>query len=367
MPSKKEDVEKAPETNAVGNVFGPLNSVLLGSGCQIYRKSAWAHVLNWIIIMAVVLCEMYHVVLVNGPRLKLDKEFLSNVMYPVFYASGIIFMVVVNQNRSTLRKILDTVTQDLDYHRQKRLHRFALKGSLVSFALVINFYFCYFVMGWIHKEGSPYFMDWTLRLTACVFLSHNWVVGGIHVYNFFVRAITEYELMYFDKLVWQMQANRFRPTPNQVCLERLKVMAMKETFVRVTGIIPVLWFLKEFIYLSGILMNLKATFSNQGYFMMSIMTHVIPLTLIISTVISLMLFTDNCVTELSTKIEEVKRVILEKEEASNWFPVLSQLDSEKHFQFRAWNLFDVNKYLILSFVASLITFSALFIQISDSM
>ena len=339
----------------------------MGSGCQIYRKSALTNVLNWIIIVAVVSCEVYHVVLVNGPRLKLDKEFLSNVMYPVFYASGIIYMVVVNRNRETLRDILDTVTLHLDSNRKKRLHRFALQGSFVSFALVINFYVCYFVMGWIHKEGSPYFMDWTLRLTACVFLSHNWVVGGIHVYNFFVRAITEYELMYFDKLIWQMQANGFRPTPNKVCLERMKTMAMKETFVRVTGIIPVLWFLKEFIYLSGILMNLKATFSNQEYFIMSIMTYVIPLTLIISTVISLMVFTDNCVAEISAKIDEATRVILEKEEASKWFPVLSQLDSQKKFQFRAWNLFDINKYLILSFAASLITFSALFIQISDSM
>ena len=54
-------------------------------------------------------------------------------------------------------------------------------------------------------------------------------------------------------------------------------------------------------------MNLKATFSNQEYFIMSIMTYVIPLTLIISTVISLMVFTDNCVTEVSLKIDEVIR------------------------------------------------------------
>lgn len=370
MMKKTEDIEIAKNSfdrKKVEQVFFPLDLLLLGSGCQIFRQNTFAHVLNWFIILVVVSCEVLHTTFIYGPALKLDKNFLTNVMYPVFFVSGIIYMIVINNNRKTLREILETVIQNLDSQRKNKLYRSALLGSIISWALIFNFYGCYIIMSWIHKEGTPYHMHWFLRLTACIFLTHNWVVGGIHVYNFFVRAITEYEMMYFDRLLWQMQAQMYRPTPTQVCRDRMRIMVIKERFVHATGIIPVLWFLKEFIYFSGILMNLKETFLNQEYLIMSIMVYVIPLTLIISTVVSLMFVTDNCNCEITVKIDEVAREILNKEEASVWQPVLYQLDSEKKFKCRAWNLFVINKYLILSFLSSLITFSALFTQISDSM
>lgn len=368
MKTGAAELTKNPaEGKEVEEVFSPLNFLLLGSGCQLFRRNPISHVLNWFIILLVITCEALYTFLVAWPALKLDKNFLTNVMYPVFFASGIIYMIVININRKELCNILKTVVHDLDIKRKNKLYRSALLGSIISWALIFNFYGCYIAMGWFHPKGSPYHMEWTMRLAACIFLTHNWVVGGIHVYNFFVRAIKEFELMYFDSLLRKMETTLYRPTPTQVCRDRLRIMALKENFVQATGVIPVLWFLKEFIYFSGILMNLKATFSNQEYFIMSIMVHVVPLTIIVSTVISLMFVTDNCNAEIHTKIDEAARTILEKEEVSVWQPVLNQLDCEKRFQFRAWNLFDINKYLILAFVSSLITFSALFTQISDSM
>jgi len=290
-------------------------------------------------------------------------------MYPVFYASGVIYIIVINRNRLTLKTVLESSVQGLKKERINRLRRYAILSSIWSWMLIFNFYICYLiVMPSLYPEGSPFFIPLSLRVTACIFLSHNWVVGGIHVYNFIVKAMTESELEYMDRLLWLMNARDFRPSVTQVCLERKRILQLKESFVTATGIIPVLWFLKEFIYFSGILMNLKATFSNQQYFIMSLLVHVVPLTIIVSTVISLMFVTDDCNNDIRNKIDEVSLVIIEKEmDVVKWQPLLNQLQSEKQFEYRAWNLFDINKYLLLSFVASLITFSALFTQISDGM
>ena len=69
---------------------------------------------------------------------------------------------------------------------------------------------------------------------------------------------------------------------------------------------------------------------------------------------------------LRKQIEEVLKKLIASERVDGVPQLVHELEKAGGSEFTAWDMFDINRKFVLSFVSSLITFTVLFIQITSS-
>jgi hypothetical protein len=197
-------------------------------------------------------------------------------------------------------------------------------------------------------------------------MSHNWRIGGCLVFCFFIRLITENEKTFFEEMEAQFYSKTPSASPQHLTLCRRKIVASKESLCDFYSIIPVLWYLQEFIYLSGIIISTNSSYQNYGL-VMFVMKDVFPSLFSGGTLMYLCIVSDTSITFTRRKLSAMTTKIIERGETETWRDFLDQVQEEKNFSFMAWNLFPINKTFMLPFISSIITFTVLFIQLSDKL
>ena len=205
-----------------------------------------------------------------------------------------------------------------------------------------------------------------------ILMLHNWRLGGCLVYIFFIKVIDSCEQSFFQIMENSLSSDKFSfISPDYVCLRRRKMVEFKRALVSYYSIIPVLFYLQEFVYMSGNLLVYQRSWHDNNYNNQSLVfiitVQILPLLVSSTSLVYLCITAGNSCQFVQEKLDKLMTLIIERKQSDLWHDFLIQIEQEKHFSYSSWNLFPINKPLMLHFISSLITFTVLFIQLSTSL
>ena len=346
----------------VYSIFWPLDYILLGSGCQLFQRTRLVRILNTLQIILLVMTQL-HFFYSWSFLLKLNSELLSRLMIYVYFIFGHCFSSVFIRNKSRLRSLLISLISPLEEEKRGKLKRICFITALLSF--LIFAYQSVLLLSIAFQEPNPedpYQIGLFQILTYIWTLTNNWMIGGAGIYTFFVKSIQEYEESFFDRIENSLKLL----TPGSVLLQRKKVNKKKECFLTLMSYLPCLWFVYLFISATGFIMSLTSEW-NRNHLLVTILGFGPPMLLNIVMIVYLTLTASHCMDVIRNRLEELSEDIARRPDVIQWQIVLTQIEEDKRFEFTAWGFFDINKRLELSFLASLISFTALFTQMSSNL
>lgn len=352
------------------DVFGSLNTVLLGSGCQIYYPYKFSKILNRLQVLLVFLTTTCYLVF-DVMYFKFDRYFLTNSVWSLYLILGFAYIVVLNRNRKYLGRFVTTLLSKLSSQSKKSLRRFCIISATLSWVRFIDYAVCVITTNQLIPQNSVFEANLVVKpqgILMCMLyqLLHNWRIGGCMIFIFFIKLIHESEVAFFA----DMECSFFKKipsiSPTELTLARRRILNFKDRLCRLYSTVPVFWYLQEFFYMSGVVISMKSSYEyNSWYFF--IMMNVCPLLLSGGTLMYLCIVADTSLEFTRHKLDRMVTRIIERGETSLWKDFMNQVQEEKNFSYMAWSVFPMNKALMLSFVSSMITFTVLFIQLSEKM
>ena len=350
------------------DVFRPLNWLLLGSGCQLFYENSYLRILNRVVVVFILVFQSWHLYL-KAPVISFNRFFLSQFMWPLYFLLGIPYIYIMNKNRKHLNNLLNTLVSQLDHEARRSLWLFSMFASIVGFGRYITYliYFFYIVLA---KEKLPNLGDEPNKVLLCMFILmfHNWRAGGCLVYIFFIKVIDFCEKSFFQIMENSLSSDKICfISPDYVCLRRRKMVEFKRALVSYYSIIPVLFYLQEFAYMSGTLLVYESVWHKSQSLVFVITIQILPLVASSTSLVYLCITAGDSCQFVQEKLDRLLTLIIERKKSDLWHDFLLQVEQERHFSYSAWNLFPINKPLILHFISSLITFTVLFTQLSTSL
>ena len=342
-------------------VFRPLNWVLLGSGCQLFYENHFFRILNRVVVVFILIFQSWHLYL-KSSVIQFDRFFLSQFMWPLYFLLGLPYIYIMNKNRKHLNNLLNTLISQLDHEARRSLWFFSVLASIVAFGRYINYIICYLYIV-IQGEKLPYLGNESDNVLLCmsILMLHNWRLGGCLVYIFFIKVIDSCERSFFEIMENSLSSNKFSfISPDYVCLRRRKMVEFKRALVSYYSIIPVLFYLQEFVYMSGTLLVYQSIWHKRS-FVFVISAQVLPLVTSSTSLVYLCITAGNSCQFVQEKLDKLMTLIIERKKSDLWHDFLIQIEQERHFSYSAWNLFpSTNLWCYTSYPLSLPSLFCLF-------
>lgn len=342
----------------------PINLILSLSGCSLRKLSKssrrWNHVISVLVILTSILSATKEF-LFDKPQ-KYQLIFVSQVVYFIGHA---IFVVLMNRNRDIFTQDIQKLLEKLKERQKHSLRRFSVIVSAVAF--IELFRYCL---------GNAYFnflympRNIAIAITVLSIASSlgNCFIGLIFCL-FIIKLLQVFEEIYFERLNTRLHADNYQKDSRRllmkICQERQAITKLKQSIMECFGVLPVIWFMHLFVYISG------AVFISQSN------DHVnLPLEIFIGSglivyefllIVTLIFQVHKHKTFLRIQSREIVEVFFRE---TDYFVIDSRKEFDKEcnsFELSAWGLFVVDKKLLLTFISSLLTFTTLFIQIAQSM
>jgi len=194
-----------------------------------------------------------------------------------------------------------------------------------------------------------------------------WVFGGVPLYLFVLKAVKMMEHNVMLQILNELKDTTL--TPQQACYRVMNILETKSEIVCLFSIFPCTWFF--YIFANAIVvmsvqqsgsaftelitkenaMNWEGIFLTYEFFAIIIL------------VIHVMFLAESISKESKLLMGKVSVQLTRRNNIMVWSSVLEALEMLHKFQLTAWNLFDINKQLMLYFVSSLVTLTIMFLQL----
>ena len=133
-------------------------------------------------------------------------------------------------------------------------------------------------------------------------------------------------------------------TPGNVCNQQRKLCVFKNFVQDRFSILPVLWFLKEFVFCLGLVLNQQESWAKENatfYFLTNL-----PAFYSLLVHIFLVCYVDHCKQGVDKEIDRLTHS-LSSQDYEKWQMIISELDRAKEFNYTASSLFDVKKNRVI--------------------
>ena len=349
------------------DTFSPLNLCLSLVGSQLLKTSIWIKIINSICLLLTILCPLYDFIFLVIDLITrllhsgITRNMLVAIIWRSSYISDYFFVFIMIKNRKKLVRVLKRLTSFISEKDQKALFKLSATAficSLLFFLQGIIANLVYYFFQDVPETDKNYYNFFR-------FFTGMWSdndcssVTGRFVYCFFIRLITLTEKQFLSNV----QQNQSL-SPDVVSLQRRKLLAFKLMVQHQFSIMPVLWFMKEFLFCLGSIVSRQSSWS-QNHPIFYWIFNVLPILYSLIAHIFLVCFVDYCKQDVDSQIDELT-IFLTSQNYKKWKSVIREFDEDKKCHFTAANLFDINKRVALSFVSALITTTVVFEQVMST-
>lgn len=341
--------------------FDPLDILLLPNGCKIFVKSVtqrWLGNIFRSILVAVWTCELAtdYVDLRTRARFKI----LTQLSYMLRVIYSILFIIVVYCKREKMSLVIKETVTDLSKDQKSSLRRHAMICMMFTIAARI-LEIIGTVVHFVYENISLFhFLSDTLAEVR--YTMNQWFMTGCFIHTFFVKIVSLRQENFFARVnhVLMIQTN---PDDAILAQDCMKLRTEKDKLMSCLTFIPISWFAHIFIDLAATLMESS---ESQQQDLLEQITLYYPVTIHSAVVFYVIFQADSVSSILKKKIEAAQSKIMSLRMAGRLPLLMHELEKSRDSEFSAWNMFDINRRFVLSFISSLITFTVLFIQITKS-
>ena len=346
--------------------FAPLDILLSVIGCRMFAETRGARIVNRVLLV-LMLTACVAVFIESTIRINSSKEplLLITAWSDAFFGS--VFVAVMAMKRQRLRDVL-LDSRFLSDNQRSSLWKHALSFLLlkvtISLESIVSLAF--------HLQNRT--LDHILLDLLTSYTTLNpWFLGGIGIYTFFIKVISFREECYFDDLMsrlvnltgeagkTQALAHDYRLLQTNLILERRSITRFRTDVLSAFSFIPCLWF--AFIFA-----RIGMVYENGGLFD-SLVVFAINVEGVLILVLSISYLVNVCEHLASRTKDRTNELIDSLTQTGALFEMpafVSELERSSDVKVTVWSAFDINRRFALSFLASMITFTVLLIQLASA-
>lgn len=337
--------------------FTQLDRLLVIGGTKIFKRSTISNIVNnfqFYALLVVSALLTFHSLISIDPT---KRSMVYHIVESAEDLFGIAILAVWRIKARKLSSLLIFLSKIGDKNKEK-LRRFGRKltVSCITYIFIIGALYGEWIYEMLFKRKDVHGLTNSI-LQAYSALS-SWLVIG--VYSYFVKNMALYEKVFFDKLIKAIRSSDASPNQIQIRLKNLR--DSKESLNESFSFIPLVWFLWSFCQATN---AISALFDLIDENPVAAIHDLCRLLAAFAFLAFLCIYVDSVVRESRSHLESISWIIASRQDVSEWDPVLTQIELEKKFEYRVWNMFPLNKSLLLSFSSSLLTFTVLFVQLTQ--
>ena len=279
---------------------------------------------------------------------------------------GIIVSFVILFSRNTLKKIVQEVCQEISRKQHRNLFRITL--IFLVYRIVkqtdrfVSTYYWYLEL--ISRQKNIWLLD---VLQAYKFLFDSWEVIGLATF------ISVLKIIHFAKKnMIQGLINRFDKDSKNINQDIIyesirKILRLKNMLTKSMSFIICLFFLNMFAdFVMAAIRLQKPRYTTYEREFLSFGLDAMRLVMTIVETIYLTFLTTNLCEESQNNLGALETRIAWTRKPRKWMFVMDQINKAQNYEYKAWNLFTINKGILLSFTAALVSFTVLFAQLLGS-
>ena len=281
--------------------------------------------------------------------------------YTIMQVFGVISSATMIFSRNQLKCILEELCHDLSRKQYKNLFRTTL------------FFLIYRIVKQVDRLVNIYYY-WILDFEEAISLT-----GGLNIYRFWFDSwevislatfIAVLKVIHFaEKNIMTNLTNRLDETnknmnQNTVYISITKILQMKQLLTKSISFTICLSFVHifaDFVLAAIRLQKPRFTFSHKEFVLVRLDT--VRLVMNLLEMVYLTTLTTNLCQESRENLDSLENKIALTQKPRKWIFVMEKIQKAQNFQYLAWNLFPINKQVLLSFTAALVSFTVLFAQL----
>lgn len=329
----------------------PVDFLMLLDGTKLCSSRLSITIINNLqaVILSVIHCYFFTLAVEDFNPTSLAYA-VDEILSAILGISIIILMRRMKKNLvPNLKIILESLTAKHKQELKKTSWKLCIRSCIsISLFLVIHGYMIFTV-----RDG---FVIYRICLTYAYLQC--WIFIGTVLYTFCLHAIELYEKDALQ-IVTQEVSKGIRIPKSSMLLVLKHLLEIKINITNSFSIIPCLWYLWFFHRSVHTIISFSRDYVVDSY------GDIAEIILVIVFLLDMMIKAGSCMKSSSDSLDKLSRVIIVYEvDSRDYSVILQQIEVNKRFEYRAWNLFSINKSLLLSFTSSLLTFTVLFVQLS---
>jgi len=348
--------------------MSPLNMVFCFSGCRLFSRGN--HFLRFLDNFLATLLFLSHsfVMFVSFPR-TIDFNVAMEVTSTANAFISISFILLMRLQRNKITALIYSSEQFLSQKDKKRIFYFSL---VISLLYLLN------VIGIVYIRTETIIVFWSkldqnflvIRKISVVLETFNvpccWMYGACPLLILCMKLINLEENKVLSDMIRDSQNQVMKYNPIEISLFLKKMLFKKDLLMSRFSFLPCLWFL--FVFVKSILAititeTAIAASKESIYYLNPIMKLIISQLIIMAILLVYLMFEcEKLVNDSRDRLIKLTGVITARNENTKWIIVHGDIERAKEYSYRAWDMFDINKSLLLSFTGSLLTFTVLFVQ-----
>ena len=301
-------------------------------------------------------------------------EVLADELMEVYYfcqisvgnVCQIIVILVIWKNRANLRGLVKEASRYLTHKEKQRLLRFSI--ALLMWQVMTHCIKIYYEI-LIFKQRMR--NDWRLYTYTSIWLNTiSWNTLIFVLYMLLIRMVHLAEMSGLKAMMNKITDSN----GNTIILQIRMFISLKDYFMKSLSILPCLSLIYVFFRAVSAILWLRDvyTFPPKHYLMdynlqktLCLINLVLLVFIIVQVIVMSVLTSDQCLESQET-LESFKVSVIQTLDLKSQFSVVMDTISEaQRYEFLAWNLFYINKQLLLSFFSSFVTFTMLFVQLTN--
>jgi len=278
-------------------------------------------------------------------------------IWNIMYLFGFLLLIVlIRFRRNKIMFVLEFFDQVLSFEDHKEIKRYSLVHVMLTPAYIISFRaFTCFMYSKSQGFNSLVLLIYTALLC--------WVLISINLYLCILKVVHLSERNILERIILKMSKIQ---EPKKVYKLLEKVIEIKKEISNQISILPFSCFMYLFVKTVASVCRYQIVSSDEN---VSSEIKIFSLLSLLRTLIDygLLFFmtfqTESFCREASWKLESMKRLIIERKHPNEWSFVIEKIVESQKFEFNAFGFFNINRKTLLSFTASFVPLTVLFVQL----
>jgi len=278
----------------------------------------------------------------------------------------------MNLKRNLIKETIVDVLNELSVKKRKSLTRFSLLLTCIGF--LINIIITSISVFFNFNLSTGTLFDVIVRPILKIIFWVNGITNGMILFLYVLKLMKLWEESYFERLVRYLLLKPVKSLYliKEMIRHRKRMTRIKKNIVNCFGLLIINWFLYIFLRISGYITISQGNYITQSD--ISLFMYWFMFIISIGSISFFLIFMMILIDDTNYYVRDQSRVIIDLFSSHNDHSniiltkmMLKEFEDEcNFFSISPCGLFVLNKRLILGFVTSMITFTVLFVQISDS-
>jgi hypothetical protein len=343
--------------------FSPINWTLLITGCRIYpSKYRFFNFLDSMQAIMLIACHIIHsaIQLLKFPEEATKFYIIEKTKTVLLQFSGILFIVIMRRNRKKIHSLFEHVKGSLTPKDLRYLYWYALSLSIPHWIFLVGMLVA--LAQFLRDEHTKAWELFSILYTVF----NSWIFGGCPAFMFCLVALDVCEKNAMVQILQNFSQKTIELDPSDVSLFLKKIISNRNYMMQYFSCLPCSWYLFVFVksVVTYILLQLQEEVEQKGshhnLYSTIMMIEWISVVLLL---VYVMLKTESILTKSNDRLEVLSEKVILRNDTETWIQVLNDIRQAEKFEYRAWDIFSMNKSFFVSFISSLLTFTILCIQL----